>query len=510
MKYFDDGIRSDNQGNEAKYAIMTTIMPRNIELQQQAIRSWVELGFKVLSMNAREELIQIQHLFPEIEFIQAKRDAREIFGKPYIFFDDILDYFQHHEYEICGIVNSDIILDNPRLKEAICKEAVGSMVYGSRLDIESLDQSNRGVFYDVGFDYFFFDKEVINIFPQEDYCLGIPWWDWWAVLLPIAKGIKVKRILNVFAYHFKHDQRWNREAWTTYGNITLKYFPEFETAEITPSIAFKLHRKIIDCSIPVFFMEPKEVNQKVLLIYNHPGTEIEDSLTYQSIVNQNYPNYRVVSSETVSEPGDIPEDYVCVVEDGQILNANFLNIMLSSIGDKEFITCNLRINRINGNWKRLDPSNYFNVSVKETLFSACTLYTRKYFLEKEDDSFDFIHSQNFSHLQVELVEYQLQDYVAGLLKDKQGKKIYIYGAGGHTEYLLKNIRNSSDIFSGIFDKNNGLKGKSLLGLTIMPVEEINQTEFDYLLISSQSYEKEIYKELIETVNEEKLIRIYNY
>jgi hypothetical protein len=57
------------------------------------------------------------------------------------------------------IVNSDIHLRaNPDLVDYLAREAINSMIFGSRIDVWSLNYKEEGVEYDSGFDYLFFDS----------------------------------------------------------------------------------------------------------------------------------------------------------------------------------------------------------------------------------------------------------------------------------------------------------------------------------------------------------------
>ena len=90
--------------------IATSIAPKNIERQQAAIQTWLDLGFSVVSLNTAEEVKQLQPIYQGVSFHTATRHGRQKYHKPYIYIDDILSYLQYHGTKICGIVNSDIYL----------------------------------------------------------------------------------------------------------------------------------------------------------------------------------------------------------------------------------------------------------------------------------------------------------------------------------------------------------------------------------------------------------------
>ena len=123
----------------SKLTIATSIAPGNIDRQSKAIESWIKLGLNVVSINCAEEIDTLQQSFPDVKFIPAKRDGREIFGKPVIYFDDFLEYFKEAGSEFCGIVNSDIhLVGDEEIISFIKKEAKNCLVYGSRIEVDSL------------------------------------------------------------------------------------------------------------------------------------------------------------------------------------------------------------------------------------------------------------------------------------------------------------------------------------------------------------------------------------
>ncbi|MBF0329965.1 MAG: hypothetical protein HQL10_12470 [Nitrospirae bacterium] len=203
--------------------IATSIAPRNIEQQQLAIASWTILGFSVVSMNIPEESEMLSRYFPNVTFVPVKRSAKELVGKPTVFINDILNYLQNCGSKIVGIVNSDIHLKlSPGFQEFLVKEADNSMVFGNRVDMESLSSIN-GSIYTLGFDYFFLDKSLIECYPNDCFCLGIPWWDYWIVLMPILRGKAVKFLATPIAFHGHHKQNYNGAHYGDFGKQLLKH-----------------------------------------------------------------------------------------------------------------------------------------------------------------------------------------------------------------------------------------------------------------------------------------------
>lgn len=197
--------------------LATSIAPFNLELQRRAVASWQRLGFNVISVNSLPELDKVKDGFPGVTFVSVRRDSTDITGKRTVYFDDVLGALVASRSEVCGIINSDIVLSaGNALVDFLHDQAVRCFVFGSRIDVASLDQLD-GEEYLEGFDYFFFDKSLISIYPSSDFCLGVPWWDYWAPLVPVIKGIKTKQIISPIAYHLLHETKWDDTMFFAFG-----------------------------------------------------------------------------------------------------------------------------------------------------------------------------------------------------------------------------------------------------------------------------------------------------
>ncbi|MEG4074105.1 FkbM family methyltransferase [Microcoleus sp. Pol14C2] len=199
-------------------AILTSIAPGNIANQRAAVESWRSLGFEAVSLNSREEISQLQPIYENVTFHEVKRDARTEAGRPLVYLDDLFVYLRDCGTKICGIVNSDIRLEaDGDLISFICKQAENAVVFGSRTDVDSPAEQAAGEIYAKGFDFFFFDKELLKHFPNSQFCLGLPWWDLWIPLIAQQKGLTVKYLETAIAYHLKHPVNYINDFWQKMG-----------------------------------------------------------------------------------------------------------------------------------------------------------------------------------------------------------------------------------------------------------------------------------------------------
>lgn len=186
--------------------ITTSIAPNHrIELQKQAIKSWLNIGMEVISLNTAEEIEKLQPIFRDITFVPQYRTGQALFGRPYIFISDILNYFRNKSHRICGIINSDISLaQDPNLKTFLYEQAHNSLLYGPRFQVNSFLEEN-GTLDPLGFDFFIFDRSLISDWAETYFCLGMPSWDHWFPLVSLLCGRNVKKLISQIAFHSYHE-----------------------------------------------------------------------------------------------------------------------------------------------------------------------------------------------------------------------------------------------------------------------------------------------------------------
>ena len=193
-----------SETSTASITIATSIAPFDLGKQKYAVNSWLRLGFKVVSLNIQKEINQLQEKFPGVRFIRVTRDGRNLVGKPCVYIDDMLAALKQSSDHVVGIVNSDIIIGY------LNREAAGCFLYGSRIDINGVEDVTGRV-YSLGFDFFFFDDSSIDHISSTDFMLGIPWWDYWLPSVALLNDIHVKRIDTPFGYHLRHEINYSTE-----------------------------------------------------------------------------------------------------------------------------------------------------------------------------------------------------------------------------------------------------------------------------------------------------------
>jgi tetratricopeptide (TPR) repeat protein len=180
--------------------VLATSIPPNIsrldrgrpidrDYQKLCVQSWIDCGFRVLSVNAAGEIPKLAALYPDVVFVPAERVSEK--KTPYIadLLRALLDAGEPH----LGIINADILFEPVAVwRNTLPKLLERTIVAIQRHDTTSLmDGALRR--YAPGFDCFFFEKEAAEEFVSDvrTFAMGLPWWDWW---LPAAAAFKNRDI----------------------------------------------------------------------------------------------------------------------------------------------------------------------------------------------------------------------------------------------------------------------------------------------------------------------------
>lgn len=204
----------DNLNQSPKILLATSLAPRDIANQQQAVQSWIDSGFDVISINNPDEIQLLQPHFSQIQFAAAPRNGRRRYGKPLIYIDDILDALRASGRPMVGVINSDIHLRiDDTLRKKIAYEAKNSLLYIRRTNVDYLGDPN-GKLSIKGIDLFLMSQSVLRQMPPSQFCLGVSWWDVYFPAFCATSGIPLKKLDAPVAFHIKHAMNWDRRQWT--------------------------------------------------------------------------------------------------------------------------------------------------------------------------------------------------------------------------------------------------------------------------------------------------------
>ena len=186
--------------------LVTSLVPeQRIDIQLEAVQSWREYGFEICSLNTASEIDKLVQEFSDVRFVPQLRNGRIIAGKPVIYINDILNYLQESRHKMCGIINSDIYLaPGYEIRERIKTAVAGNLLISPRTDVSSFT-AVYGVPDPFGFDAFFFEREMIPIWKESQFCLGMPFWDHWFAVIPILNKKRVTKLVSSGIRHIPHS-----------------------------------------------------------------------------------------------------------------------------------------------------------------------------------------------------------------------------------------------------------------------------------------------------------------
>jgi hypothetical protein len=88
--------------------------------------------------------------------------------------------------------------------------AAHDLVYGTRMDVDTLDEEG-GEEYSIGFDFFFLSREMAAIYPPSKLCIGAPFWDYFMPTRAITSQREPVLLRNRIARHLRHDTVWGTD-----------------------------------------------------------------------------------------------------------------------------------------------------------------------------------------------------------------------------------------------------------------------------------------------------------
>lgn len=207
-----------------KSPIVTSLIPADdITSQRQAVDSWLRAGFSAMSLNRSEDIAILKNDFPDVAFIAADKIKQDSYGKYHVYFDDLLACLEQSGSAVGGIVEPDICLYGQDLANHIAHEAANCIVYQEKINVEALQVFEGRLFPEIG--VVFLDCQFAQCYPKSDFCLGMPWWDYWALLLSVIGKIPVKKLTTPFAYHVIHSEQYDVKAMLSLSEVLTNYAP---------------------------------------------------------------------------------------------------------------------------------------------------------------------------------------------------------------------------------------------------------------------------------------------
>jgi len=203
-------------------SIATSLVPgRDIELQTAAVSSWQTLGFTVTSLNAPAEAARVRAEFPKVSVVAADRTAEKAVGKPLPFVVDLLrlSAAQDKQATVAGFINADIILrTDTALAQTLAQHGPQGAILLPRVDVPDLAAARAfkptgQETYSLGYDGVFLPPRLIAALPENLFCIGMPFWDYWLPLVLLLQGHPLRTLASPVALHVNHPTRWDQSIY---------------------------------------------------------------------------------------------------------------------------------------------------------------------------------------------------------------------------------------------------------------------------------------------------------
>ncbi len=213
------------------------------DYQALCVQSWTRAGFRVVSLNAAEEIPPLAARFPEVKFVAAERDARAVVGRRLPYIADMLALLADGAEPVVGIANSDILFEphgNWAGLQAVADAQ--TVIVGQRYDTKGLI---GGALHKLigGYDYFFFARGAVNALLAQapPFAIGLPWWDYWLPLSLALKGWRMRLLERPAAIHLNHeaDAVWEARS-PVWRDLAWKFVDIIDGIEDAPDGASNL------------------------------------------------------------------------------------------------------------------------------------------------------------------------------------------------------------------------------------------------------------------------------
>jgi hypothetical protein len=188
--------------------------------QTACIDSWKEHGFKVVSLNSKNEIDIFSRFTSSVEFFELPSNH----SRPKI--DDFSAAIKQSGCKAAGIINADCLIIPGTDIHTHLNDHLDGIVMAERLNISPLTMRPTGK-HCWGFDAFFFSVEALHAINQDPFWgIGQNWWDYWLPLAFHFAGYTPRILPMPYLAHLDHEIAWKWEQWEINGHKFVEFLRE--------------------------------------------------------------------------------------------------------------------------------------------------------------------------------------------------------------------------------------------------------------------------------------------
>lgn len=199
--YWRPDLKDNIVSKSRDATIVTSFYNSNIVTQLDCLNSWQRSGFHVVSVNLDTEIEQLKPIFKDVEFQVGEPSLRYHKQTPKI--HSLLTAKVSTPFKL--IINSDIKIYHPI-------DSFMSQVPALGIRRNFIDTPMDGDIERWGIDAFLLPEELCGKFPNLDFAIGQPMFDYWIPWHLGRMNVELKWFGEPLFFHKTHEINWKNEA----------------------------------------------------------------------------------------------------------------------------------------------------------------------------------------------------------------------------------------------------------------------------------------------------------
>jgi hypothetical protein len=220
LRYWRPDLLPSTRRVQRDATIVTSFYGKNIDRQLKCLRSWFANGFDVVSVNLDIEITELKDIFP-VKFQVGEPTL--LYNRPAPKISSLMRAKVNTPLKL--ILNSDIEMLHDCSSFLTQAPALG--IRRNYFDTPMDDDIERW-----GIDAFLLTNEICESFPDLDFGIGQPMWDYWVPWHLEHIGVKHNWIADPLFFHKRHEIQWDNSALETGQRLIDEHYDAGEDWEL--------------------------------------------------------------------------------------------------------------------------------------------------------------------------------------------------------------------------------------------------------------------------------------